>query len=127
MGGGSCVDVGADAAGVSSEADACSSSSEELEEKTGALAGADFRRGAATTDLEAGRGGLKAVGFRLGADFEDSGMLPGLVASHTVVNRSQLMVEFQSVLKRMLLQLLGLILETRRPIRKHIHIAGRHH
>ena len=88
MGGGSCVDVGADAADASSEADACSSSSE--------VAGADFWRGAATTDLEAGRGGLNAVGFRLGTDFEDSGMLPGLVASHAVVNRSQLMVEFQS-------------------------------
>jgi hypothetical protein len=67
------VSGGAGATGDSCAAEDWSSSSEELEEKVAALDGADLRRG--VVDLVAGRGGLKAVALRLGADFEDSGMI----------------------------------------------------
>ena len=86
VGGGSCVPDGAGATGESLAAEDWSSSSEELEEKVGALAGADLRRGAEVVDLEAGRGGLKAAGLRLGADFEASGISTGPIDSHSLVN-----------------------------------------
>ncbi len=64
---------GADATGDFCAGEDWSSSSEELEEKMAALTGADLRRG--VVDLVAGRGGLKAVALRLGADFEASGIV----------------------------------------------------
>lgn len=62
-----------DATGDSWAGEIWSSSSSELEDKTAVLAGADLRRG--VVDLVAGRGGLNAVALRLGADFEESGIV----------------------------------------------------
>ena len=48
--------------------ESCSSAEDE---KEGALAGADFRRGVAVfVGFDAGRGGLKTVSLRFGASFE---------------------------------------------------------
>lgn len=56
-----------------------SCSSEDEDEREGALASADCRRGVAVfAGFDAGRGGLKAVGLRFGAVFEG---LEGMVSS----------------------------------------------
>lgn len=67
------MDDGANTSGEALAGDDASSSSKELEEKRGAFAGADFRRGA-EVGFEAGRGGLNAVVLRFTTDLEDSGI-----------------------------------------------------
>ena len=70
VGGGSRVAAGIMASESSSSIREFKSSSDD-EEKEGALAGADLRRGAIVfATFDAGRGGLKAAGLRFGAGFE---------------------------------------------------------
>lgn len=86
VGGGSCVPGGILASEDSASiGESCSS--EDDEEKEGARAGADLRRGVAVfAILDAGRGGLKAVGLRLGAAFEGpDGMASGRSCSLGIV------------------------------------------
>ena len=57
------------------------------------LAGADLRRGVVDIFV-AGRGGLKAVALRLGADFEDSGIIRQFNISCDVVRPARRRVAF---------------------------------